>query len=313
MRTTGSIIALVVFVLAACQKETPNPYDELERRSPNPVVDAIPQNNFAWIHQRILRPNCALSGCHDGSFEPEFRSIGSAYNSLVFHPVVANDPAESFTYRVLPGNVQASFLHERLNVFVPNTSGIMPLGLPENSTWPQNREAYKAVIDAWIAAGAPDMFGQLPGQGNLQPQVTGILAFAAGTNANPLPRGEGEGVQPIEVPGATIDLWFAFDDDSTPATALTHNKVKVAVAGSAFEAVPALDLQTSGTLTGPDLGNSNTTFTHRVQLPLAAHAPGTTLFVRVYVQDADHDAPTAIPDDGTTAPMSNYFTLRIAA
>ena len=45
MRTTGSIIALVVFVLAACQKETPNPYDELERRSPNPVVDAIPQNN----------------------------------------------------------------------------------------------------------------------------------------------------------------------------------------------------------------------------------------------------------------------------
>lgn len=313
MRATGFLIALVVFVLAACQKETPNPYDALERGSPNPTVDAIPQDNFAWIHQRILRPNCALSGCHDGSFEPEFRSIGSAYNSLVFHPVVANDPEESFTYRVLPGDVQASFLHERLNVFVPNTSGIMPLGLSENSSWPANRDAYKAVIDDWIATGAKDMFGRSPGQGNLQPQVTGILAFTGGSSSNPFPRGEGEGVQPIEVAGATIDLWFAFADDTTPISALTHNKVKVAVAGSAFEAVPALDLQTGSAITGPDLSNSTTTFTHRIQLQLATHAPGTTLFVRVYVQDADHDTPTEIPDDGTTAPMSNYFTLRVVA
>ncbi|MBL7950310.1 MAG: hypothetical protein JNM62_01205 [Flavobacteriales bacterium] len=313
MRYIWLIISLFVLVLAACQKETPNPYDELERGSPNPTVDAIPQDNFAWIHQKILRPNCALSGCHDGSFEPEFRSIGSAYNSLVFHPVVANDPEESFTYRVLPGDVQASFLHERLNVFVPNTSGIMPLGLSENSSWPANRDAYKAVIDNWIATGARDMFGQLPGQGNLQPQVTGILAFMAGGSSNPFPRGEGEGVQPIEVSGNAIDLWFAFSDDTTPASALTHNKVKVAVGGAAFEAVPALDLQTGSTITGPDLSNSNTSFTHRVQLPLASYASGTTLFVRVYVQDGDHDTPTEIPDDGTTAPMSNYFTLRIAA
>lgn len=313
MKRTLLGIAVIVLVLAACKKETPNPYDELERRAPNPAVEAIPQDNFAWIHQKILRPSCALSGCHDGSFEPEFRSIGSAYNSLVYHPVIANDPEQTYSYRVVPGDVTASLLHARLNVFLPNTSGIMPLGLTENSDWPANSAAYKAAIDSWIASGARDMFGRPPGQGNLEPQVTGILAFAGGSSSSPYARGVGEGIQPIVVPAGAVDLWFAFSDDSTPATALTHNKVKVAMATGAFEAVPDLDLQTGTAITGPDLGNSTTTFTHKVQLQLGAHAPGTVLFVRVYVRDGDHELATEIPNDDTGVPMSNYFTLRVGA
>jgi hypothetical protein len=230
---------------------------------------------------------------------------------LVFHPVIANDPQQSYTYRVVPGDVNASFLHARMNVFVPNTSGIMPLGYAEDSEWPANSAAYKAVIDNWIATGAKDMFGALPSEGNLEPQVTGILAFAAGSASDPFPRGTGEGVQPIEVPAGGIDLWFAFSDDETASGALTYNKVKVATSTTAFEAVPELSLVTSSTLSGPDLGNSTTTFTHRVQLDLGAYPSGTSLFVRVYVDDGDHDGPTEIPDDGTTAPMLDYFTLRI--
>lgn len=311
MRKHWTISIVLVLVIAACQKETPNPYDELERRSSNPTVDAIPQDNFAWIHQKILRPNCALSGCHDGTFEPEFRGIGSAYNSLVFHPVIANDPQNSFAYRVVPGNVSASFIHARMNVFVPNTSGIMPLGYAEDSDWPANSAAYKAVIDNWIATGAKDMFGASPSQGNLEPQVTGVLAFNSGSTSNPYPRGTGEGVQPIEVPGGSVDLWFAFSDDVTPSSALAYNKIKVATSTTAFEAVPEMALVTTSTITGPDLSNSTTTFTHKVQLILGTYPAGTTLFVRVYVDDGDHDGPTEIPNDGTTAPMLNYFTLRI--
>lgn len=311
MRITWIVIALIVFALVACQKETPNPFDDLERRSSNPTTESLPQDNFAWIHQKILRPSCALSGCHDGTFEPEFRGVGSAYNSLVYHPVIANDPQESFTYRVVPGDVQASFLHARMNVFIPNTSGIMPLGFAEGSDWAANAAAYRAAINNWIATGAKDMFGALPTQGNLEPQVTGILAFPAGATANPFPRGEGEGVQPIEVPASTVDLWFAFADDATPVEELAYNKVKVATSSAAFETVPELGLMTNSTLTGPDLSNSPTTFTHRVQLALGSYAPGTLLFVRVYVDDGDHEGPTEIPDDGTTAPMSDYFTLRI--
>jgi len=312
MRNTWIIIALIVLAMAACKKDTPNPYDELERRSPNPTVENIPQDNFAWIHQKILRPSCALSGCHDGTFEPEFRSIGSAYNSLVFHPTIANTPQETFTYRVAPGDVNGSFLHERLTVFVPNTSGVMPLELTENSDWPANRDAYRAVINNWIATGAKDMFGNPPTLGNLEPQVTGVLAFATGTTSNPFPRGNGEGVQPIEVSGSSIDLWFAFSDDETASNALTYNKVKVATTSS-FETVPELSLSTASTLSGPDFGNTSTTFTHMVQLPLGTYTPGTVLFVRVYVDDGAHTGPTEIPNDGTTAPMLNYFTLRITS
>ncbi|MBP6311551.1 MAG: hypothetical protein KA408_04725 [Flavobacteriales bacterium] len=313
MRGTWIIILLIVLAIAACKKDTPNPYDELERGSPNPTVENIPQDNFAWIHQKILRPSCAVSGCHDGNFEPEFRSIGSAYNSLVYHPTIANTPQGSFTYRVVPGDVDGSFLHERLTVFVPNTSGIMPLELTADSDWPANSNAYRAVINNWIASGAKDMFGNTPTPGNLEPQVIGVLAFAAGATNNAFPRGDGEGVQPIEVSGSAIDLWFAFSDDETASNALTYNKVKVATTISEFGTVPELTLITSNSVSGPDLGNTATTFTHKVQLQLGAYSPGTVLFVRVYVDDGAHSAPTEIPNDGTTAPMLNYFTFRIAS
>ena len=101
----------------------------------------------------------------------------------MFHPVIANDPQNTFTYRVVPGDVNASFLHERLTVFVPNTCGMMPLGLPEDSDWPANRQAYINAIDHWIATGAQNMFGELPTSGNLEPQVIGLLAFPGGNTA----------------------------------------------------------------------------------------------------------------------------------
>ncbi|HNU55639.1 MAG TPA: hypothetical protein PKN30_03550 [Flavobacteriales bacterium] len=313
MRNVLLHIVAITLVFIGCRKETPNPYDELERTTPNPTVESIPEGNFAWIHQRILRPNCALSGCHDGTFEPEFRSIGSSYNSLVLHPVVANDPQQSFTYRVVPGNVNASFLHARLNTFIPNTSGVMPLGFSENSTWPANSAAFKAAIDQWIASGAPDMFGQLPGAGGLQPQVSGILALPAGVTHGAYPRGIGEGIPPIEVPASEVDLWFAFSDDRTPVGAFSHNKAKLTTAGGSFESVPELELHTDATLTGPDFGNTTTRFSHRVRIDLSGFAPGSILCVRVYVQDEDHDTPVEIPGNGVQGTMANYFSLRIAS
>ena len=95
----GPILTLAsVLALVACTKEE-NPFDAIERPAEEPVAQLLPLDNFAGLHQRIFRPTCAVSGCHDGTFEPEFRSIAGAYNSLVLHPVTANDPQESFTYR----------------------------------------------------------------------------------------------------------------------------------------------------------------------------------------------------------------------
>ncbi|MBL0046422.1 MAG: hypothetical protein IPP33_19125 [Flavobacteriales bacterium] len=309
MMRPAIIIALLVLCFAACKKEE-NPFEQLEHNSPNPPSEALPQDNFAWLHQRVFRPVCANSGCHDGNFEPDFRSIGSAYNSLVFHPVIANDPGNSFTYRVLPGNVQMSFLHERLTTFVPNTSGTMPLET-DGPDWPQNQGLYIAAISFWIQSGAPNMFGTPPSLGNLEPQVTGCLAFAAGNTTSPLPRGTDPGVQPIEVPAGNVDLWFSFSDDSTASNAFTFNKFKIATSVLGFATVPELSLSTGSAITGLDFGNTNATFTHKAALDLASYPIGSQLFVRVYVDDGDHPEPTEVPNDGTGSPMVDYFTLMI--
>ena len=309
MQRAAIAIALLVLFFAACKKEE-NPFEQLEHSSPNPPSDAWPQDNFAWLHQRVFRPVCANSGCHDGTFEPEFRSIGSAYNSLVYAPVIANDPGNTFTYRVLPGNVQMSFLHERLTTFVPNTSGMMPLET-DGPDWPQNQQLYLNAIASWIQNGAPNMFGQAPSLGNLEPQINGFLVFPSGNTSSPLPRSEGEGVQPINVPAANVDLWFALTDDETAVADLTYNKVKVATSVLGFATVPEQSLLMGGTLSGPEFSGSNTTFTHKASIDLSSYPSGTQLFVRVYVDDGDHTGPTEVPNDGTGSPMVDYFTLKI--
>lgn len=70
------------------------------------------------------------------------------------------------------------------------------------------------------------MFGQPPSLGNLEPQVAGFLVLPAGNTSDPYPRGEGEGVQPIGVPAASVDLWFALSDDETATNDLGYNKVE---------------------------------------------------------------------------------------
>lgn len=309
MRGTRITIATMLLVLVACKKEE-NPFAQLEHSSPVPPSEAVPEGNFAWLHQRIFRPVCANSGCHDGTFEPEFRTVGSAYNSLVYAPVIANDPGNTFTYRVLPGNAQMSFLHARLTTFVPNTSGMMPLET-DGPDWPQNEQQYINAITAWIQSGAPNMFGQPPSLGNLEPQVNGFLVYPAGNTSDPFPRGADPGVQPVEVPAAGVDLWFAFTDDQTGAADLGYNKVKIATSVLGFATVPELQLESGSSLTGPDFAGSSAAFTHRTTVDLSGYPSGTQLFVRVYVDDGDHDGPTEVPNDGTGPPMLDYFTLRI--
>lgn len=307
----GPILILAsVLMLVACQKEE-NPFDAIEPPAGEPVAQLLPLDNFAGLHQRIFRPTCAVSGCHDGSFEPEFRSIAGAYNSLVLHPVTANDPQESFTYRVVPGDAQASFLHERLTAFVPFTSGIMPLDLLQDSDWPANEQVYIGAITAWIESGAPDMFGQPPTTGNQRPQAIGLRAVPAGTTGPAYPRAGGVGVQPIEVPAAPVDLWFAFADDATAPAAFTHNTFRTAASLAAFPTVPEHPLLTGATCAGTDFSGAPVTFTHRAALDLSGMASGTTVFVRAYVDDGDHGTVTEVPNEGSSTEVVTLFTLRI--
>lgn len=178
MRQGLTLCLLVLTLLGSCRKpDAPtNPFDDPRYKAPTGggTVDTLPLTNFAGLHQRVFKPTCSNSGCHDGTFEPDFRTIESAYNTMVYQAIIKNNPAGSFLYRVLPGNANASVLHERMVVDIDGISGIMPLSLDPQSDWPTKKSEYIAAIAAWINAGARDMFGNPPPNGPVNPRLQGM-------------------------------------------------------------------------------------------------------------------------------------------
>lgn len=147
----------------ACQEEEPyqNPYDEMEQEEEMMTEENInlEPTSIAGLHANIFGKTCANSGCHDGNFEPDFRTIESTYNTLVNAPIIKNDPQNNFQFRVVKGNVAASQLMARLTYDIDGNSGIMPLALEPDSDWEEKKDIYIQNIQDWIAGGAKDVFG----------------------------------------------------------------------------------------------------------------------------------------------------------
>lgn len=161
----GCLCLFILSGIGGCRKEadlSENPYDDPSLQS-NPdttnVVhhDSIPVGSFVYLHKNIFFPTCANSGCHDGTFEPDFRTLQSTYNSLVNKNAIKTDPAIPISKRVLPFNAEGSMLWYRLNNFMPNTSGIMPLTTDPDSDWESNKSVYLQQIKDWIEDGAPNV------------------------------------------------------------------------------------------------------------------------------------------------------------
>lgn len=146
---SSATAASLLFVMTAT-----TPADERKGGSDSPDDTAI---GFLDIYNNILVTNCALSSCHDGHFEPNFTSAQAAYYTTVEHYVTKNSRDFAFRYRVEPYLPEKSMLLERLtNCCMNNKNDQMPLLLPPLS--PGQIDS----IEAWIAAGAPDAFGQFP-------------------------------------------------------------------------------------------------------------------------------------------------------
>jgi hypothetical protein len=79
-----------------------NPYDGIDYSDTTLVIDTLSSTSFVKLHRDFLGPSCNVMGCHDGSFEPDFRTVQSSYNTLVYHPILKNNLDETFTYRVVP-------------------------------------------------------------------------------------------------------------------------------------------------------------------------------------------------------------------
>jgi hypothetical protein len=317
MKNIYSITGIICFIAIAlsCKKENEvNPYATLPAVSNNqPDLEELEPGNFAWLHAKIFQPTCANSGCHDGTFEPEFRSISSSYNTLVNHPVISNDLQNSYQYRVVPGNLQASLLNTRLLEALPNSSGIMPLSLSQGSDWPQMSNEYIQRIQEWILGGAKDMFGNpAPSAGaDFPPQVMGLLAFPAGNISNPYQRVDGEALSPIQIDAANVDLWVYWTDDQTPAEELSATIIKWSESSSDFEFASTSNMNISGPLSGPDFSNNTVQYLHKATIDFSGLSPGETFFIRCYASDGEQEQTTEVPNNGSSDLVTAIFVLQI--
>ena len=309
-KTLGFGIASILVVITSCKKNTiENPYDTYTtpRLYEEPTLAGLPSSNFGYLHATVFKPTCANSGCHDGAFEPDFRTISSSYNSTVYQNVLTNNPAGDFTYRIKPGDAALSLLHERMLQSLPNTSGIMPPVYADE--WIVNKSKHIKAIKDWINAGAKDMYGNSPVVGNPNPVVTGFSAFHNNSTTSTYARPAGAGILPIIIPRTDIDLWFSIDDDMTSATNMTVNEIKIDTAMFEFDSVPGIPMTVSSGFMSNDFSGSMANFTHKYDFDASIYPPGTLLFVRVYVQDANHNEPAENPSNGSSRPTIYLFTL----
>ena len=206
MRRLVIISAVLALVLSCSREVAPNPWDDL-----NNDEDSTALTGFADIHKNILEPKCANPACHDGTFEPDFRTIEGSYNTLVYHPVTKNDEDLTYAHRVVPGDIGASWMYNRITT-TNDTLGQMPLYAP-----PLSQAEIDKVV-AWINGGAKDVRGEEPIAPNEVPQFDWYVAFSGDVNwsGNRIDNTRQGWEFPFEVEANdTVRFLFHMSDDMT--------------------------------------------------------------------------------------------------
>lgn len=153
---------LVSFIFSTCSEKSEdfdNPFNDPNLQPPTDTTSntiTLSPTSLAGLHQNIFIPTCANSGCHDGTFEPDFRTIESTYNTTVNHPALKTDPNLNISQRIVPNQPEQSMLYYRLLNFLPNSSGKMPLEA-NDSDWPDKKEEHIQNIRTWIENGAENI------------------------------------------------------------------------------------------------------------------------------------------------------------
>lgn len=280
-----------------------NPYDTLDYSQNDVPPIPIDSNSFLGIHKYILSVKCAQPACHDGSFEPDYRTAMSAYNTLVYAPVIKNNATNTFTYRVVPGDTAMSWLHERITTD-DAVLGRMPLydSLPKRQI---------ELITNWIQQGAKDIFGNTPAEPNTQPFFYGVNAFLTSNNMRvDTARGDFF-LNPFMVPSnSEIKIWFGILDD-TPVPVLTgQNRVKFSTDPYDFSASPFNDLNFQITpFAGHAFDGSPADYYLSYTFNTSQFNPGDVVYMRVYTQDPDHTNQTEIPSDASPFYFKTYFAF----
>ena len=149
-------LALGLVLAQACEKEPPaNPFEGGAGGSGSGgSTGALVYAGLPGLQDALFAPTCANSGCHDGTFEPDFRTLGSTHATLVDQALTKRDPDGHYVARVVPGDTARSGLLLRLTRDIDGRSGVMPLALEPDSRYEAQRDTLLGHVRRWIAEGA---------------------------------------------------------------------------------------------------------------------------------------------------------------
>lgn len=304
---------LIILLLGACSKnKNDNPYDNWKddvKESPINNVEIDP-NSIQGLHKNIFKPTCSNSGCHDGSFEPDFRTIESTYNSLINRLSTNTDPNQpQFSKRVVPGNASQSMLLHRILEFIPGSQGKMPLTTDPGSDWPEKKETYIDNIRTWINNGAKDQFGNSPSNIDFTPQMGGLLVFVNGSTT-PLPH---VGYQPVLVPSSAsqVKIMISILDDKTPLSQLGPNTINFSLNPYEFKGAEQSLSKESSPFLGLGVSGETVEYWYSISLPLSSiGVSGDVIWCRVNTTD-NVNPSLFIPSNETSFNFKKYFAIKI--
>lgn len=296
-------------VLLGCNKTDSNlphnPYDDVVYETQDPPVDTTQKNTLVWLQREVFSARCAIPGCHDGHFEPNFTTLSTTYSTLVYHPIVKNNSNEDFTYRVVPYDTAASVLYERLtNCCFVNTNDRMPqdvIGVPLQDTLIE-------AIEAWIMDGARDMFGQVSPFPDKKPVVlyyvavsTDYLQVYSGTEN----RIDTVYYNPFVIANGTVmNVGVFITDDATPVADMTHNKLITSYDPNDFSSgAPGYKVYTPIYLS---FGQNEF---WQVTINTADFSPGNVVYMRYYTNDGEHTDDVEMPNDDLNPAYTTFWSF----
>ncbi|MBP6333987.1 MAG: hypothetical protein KA444_00845, partial [Bacteroidia bacterium] len=241
-------------------------------------------NSIAGLHKNIFFPKCANPGCHDGTFEPDYRTIESSYATLVYQPVnkVTLDSVKIYSTRVVPNNTLDSWIIERLTT---STTEYMPSNAVRLST------AEIDNVKNWINDGCRDMNGNVAVKPNLQPNIVGYVALDSVNTRLDTSRLGGLPLNPFLVnSGSTMTIAFVATDtaDGSAATDPGNFTVK--------EIRFSLDKNNfSGSINIQAVSYISAFNAWLVTVPVTSWPVGSTVYFRIYVNDGFHSVNSEFP------------------
>ncbi len=294
----------------SCKKDEPlprNPYDDIIRDDTTGYDIPVDSLTITYVHKKVLLGKCALPGCHDGNFEPDYRTPQSSFSTLVYATITKNNTTNSFKYRVIPFDTTNSVLYERItNCCFVNQDDRMPqdnigIPLPDSSI---------NLIAAWIMHGARDMFGNVPRLPNNEPVIGyyaafdtfSLFPFVLPTKQYDTVRLDGVFYNPFIVPVNKSVFYMAVTvtDDSTALGSMQVNRLKISIDADNF---------TSAWQYNASFYSIGAYQLWIVAVPTAAMPANDTLYMRYYVNDGHHANNTEFPRTEQPYPYKTFWSF----